>query len=136
MTHQPTITLLLPPIEPGEEPPSKCPVCGSPTERERRSLGGFVQYACGARYKWYCSVGDEAKWAAFDAHGEWSFCPSPTTPAAVAALIKRGGKPSEILDAVLAGLTDEQRRNEYGFTRATVENSLNDIIHALKEAGA
>ena len=119
-----SITVSPPDLEPGAIPRETCDGCGAGV---RADLCVIVTYYCGMQ------VALNARSQRWESGG----CPRPSTPAVVAAMLARGDKPSDIIDAVLAGLTPEQRALwMYPTEGSSLEGSGEAIIDALKKAGA
>lgn len=123
-----TITVSLPDLAPKAQVPPDCPVCNAPLCSSWPL--GEPTFECGSAYVlrgWLRAL---------------SGCPSASPAAVVAAMLARGDKPSDIIDAVLAGLTPEQRAEialvfaeDHSSERGTGD-CLVAAADALREAGA
>ena len=114
-----TITVSLPDLAPGYE----CPHCGA---LRIATPATEIIYACGSQYWSALGADRTVVWRS----GRSCHCPS--TSAVVAAMRARGDKPSDILDAVLAGLTPEQRER-IAFQERAMELSPRDLT--VKDCG-
>jgi hypothetical protein len=87
-----TITVSLPPLAPGEQPPKVCPACGSDC-LEGNWTPSLAEYMCGAT-------------AGFTVNNP---CQYPSAPAVVvAAMVARGDSPADIIGAVAAAMPDDE----------------------------
>ena len=121
MTQQ--ISLALPDLAPGVEPPDKCPHCGSVAQHEpaTRSHLAAHRYACHGCYFDH-SLNGVVKWLTT----KQTPCASPS--------------PAAVLRALLASLTPEQRgtycRDRFEDITERADISLEALITALEKPNA
>jgi len=140
------LSLQLPDLEPGEQPPPTCPCCGA--EQDRKAPDDLAVYQCGidadglgdpdARAYYYEEILETSEWRWFPAR----HCPTPSPAAIVAAM----GGPAAAIRAALDAMTPEQRDAEAGreFDQYgqcgesivfTVEDRVEEILAALETKG-